>query len=77
MQMLDGGAVSACMLMVASVLSGSSETMRTVLSAHPTARYGVRCRPWGTSPTLSAVTGAPMSRRSWYSFSCPSMSSSK
>lgn len=37
MQMADGGAVRACKLMVSSVLSGSSETMRTVWSSHPTA----------------------------------------
>jgi hypothetical protein len=37
MQMVDGGAVNACKLIVSSVLSGSSDTIRTVWSSHPTA----------------------------------------
>jgi len=37
MQMEEGGDVSACKLIVSSVLSGSSEMMRTVWSSQPTA----------------------------------------
>ena len=37
MQMAEGGAVRACRLIVSSVLSGSSEMMRTVWSSQPTA----------------------------------------
>ncbi len=77
MQMLDAGAVSAWIDMDASVELGSSDTMRTVESPQPTARYAVRCRPSGHSGMLIVSTGAPIALRSWYSFSCPSMSSSK
>ncbi len=37
MQMDEGGAVRACRLIVSSVLSGSSEIIRTVWSSQPTA----------------------------------------
>ena len=76
-QIEDGGAVSACKLMVSNVLSGSNDMILTVWSSQPTAcqiavsdsraivliiltRYGVRCRPSGTSPTLSAKTVLPI-----------------
>lgn len=40
MQMVDGGAVKACKLMVSRVLSGSNDMIRTVWSSHPTAYEG-------------------------------------
>lgn len=42
MQIAEGGAVKACKLIVSRVLSGSSETIRTVWSSQPTA--WIRCR---------------------------------
>lgn len=59
-------------VVVSSVLTeGSSEMIRTVLSASPTARNRERCSPGGTLARLMHTTSADISFRSVYSFSWP------
>lgn len=64
----DGFTVKLC---ISVHTEGSSEMIRTVLSASPTARNRERCSPGGTLARLIQTTSADISFLSVYSFSWP------